>query len=93
MEKEDGPYSKSVEIYDPASDTWITVSPMRISRAFHTATTLVDGRLLIVGGRGKRFIAEVYDPISDVWTDAGETASARAAHSAVLLEGIDGSGG
>jgi N-acetylneuraminic acid mutarotase len=42
----------SVEIYDPASNTWTSVAGLQRARADHTATLLSDGRVLITGGVG-----------------------------------------
>jgi glutamate synthase domain-containing protein 3 len=50
---------------------------MNLSRAFHTATRLADGTVLVVGGRSKRLITEVYDPAADTWTKVGERFAAR----------------
>jgi hypothetical protein len=41
----------SVEMYDPASDTWSALPPLQQARAGHTATLLPDGRVLVTGGR------------------------------------------
>jgi hypothetical protein len=42
----------SVEIYDPASNTWTSLTGLQRGRADHTATLLSDGRVLITGGVG-----------------------------------------
>ena len=42
----------SVEIYDPASDRWDSVTSLGQARAEHTATLLPNGRVLITGGVG-----------------------------------------
>ncbi|MGK3989339.1 kelch repeat-containing protein [Sorangium sp. So ce136] len=39
-----------VEIYDPVADTWTEVAPMSVPRDDHTATLLLDGRVLVTGG-------------------------------------------
>jgi N-acetylneuraminic acid mutarotase len=40
----------SIEIYDPVSDAWSSLSPLQQARADHTATLLPDGRVFIAGG-------------------------------------------
>lgn len=39
-------------IYDPATNTFVEFGEMTKGRANHTATELMDGRILIAGGRG-----------------------------------------
>ena len=40
----------SAEVYDPATNSWSSVSTMPTPRYNHTATLLLSGRLLITGG-------------------------------------------
>jgi len=39
----------SVEIYGPASGTWSTLPALPQARAYHTATLLPDGRVIVTG--------------------------------------------
>ena len=80
-----GPYVDSAELYDRASDTWSLSCPMLNARAFHTATMLHNGRVLVVGGLGAETSAEMYDPVSETWSRAGQTSEDRVEHSATLL--------
>ena len=62
------------------------------ARSGHTATTLPDGRVLIVGGKGdgNDFLpsAELWDPASGSFRPAGSLGQARSSHTAnVLLDG------
>lgn len=62
---------------------------MSVTRLFHTATLLNDGKVLIVGGSdggaGVRASAEVYDPVRGTFTRTGDMTRARVFHSATLL--------
>jgi hypothetical protein len=46
----DGTVLSSVEIYDPATNSWAPTTPMTSPRRGHTVTQLADGSLLVTGG-------------------------------------------
>jgi len=59
------PVNTSAEIYDPATGTFFPTGDMIDPRDLHTATLLLDGRVLLTGGYTldlKSAIAEVYNP-------------------------------
>ncbi|WP_246356678.1 Kelch repeat-containing protein [Pyxidicoccus fallax] len=54
----------SAEVYDPVSQKWSQVEPMREAHAGHAVVVLLDGTPLIVGGEGEDgglSLAEVYE--------------------------------
>ena len=57
-----GAILSSVEIYDPAGDTWSPLPPLRQARVDHTATLLPDGRIFVTGG----------SPALDTYLDSAE---------------------
>lgn len=68
----------------------IPAAPMLEPRSGHTATLLLDGRVIIVGGmrRNQDFYrsAELFDPVAGKFKTAGEMGLARVGHAAVLLQ-------
>jgi hypothetical protein len=79
----------SAEIYDPALGTWTVVAPLSEARFAHTATTLPDGRVLVVFGSPGFGIpsasAELYDPSSGAWTPVPGAIEPHYGHTATLL--------
>jgi hypothetical protein len=89
----------NAELYDPASDTWVSASNLMVSgRSGHTATLLDDGRVLLFGGisgvltsdfglplPGNTNTADVFDPTSDAFSAAGQVPVARSFHAASKL--------
>ncbi|MBN2498565.1 MAG: hypothetical protein JXR96_28500 [Deltaproteobacteria bacterium] len=101
-------YLDTAEIYDPLTgqhsvllDSSGDAAKMTASRAFHTATRLRDGRVLIAGGVGRiddvataLRSAEIFDPTRDIFVPSGDADSLstptdmgapRAHHCATLL--------
>ena len=74
----------------PTGDpSWIPTSNLGTARAFHTATLLPNGKVLVAGGIGSSFTvlssAELYDPATGIWTATGSLGSAHHNHTATLL--------
>ena len=53
----------TAELYDPISGTWTATAEMIEARLYHTATLLLDGRVLVAGGSTSAS-AELYNPDS-----------------------------
>ena len=84
----------AAEGYDPATDRWTLAAPLGRARVFHTATTLADGTVLVVGGHGATSdlaeadtpaTAERYDPATDRWAVLPGPHVGRVEHTATLL--------
>ncbi len=68
--------------------TWSPVASMMTGRWAHTATRLLDGRVLIVGGSTgtvRLATAEIYDVVDETWAATPPFQNARYGHQAVLL--------
>jgi Kelch motif protein/galactose oxidase-like protein len=71
------------------SPGWHPTSPMSVARQFATATLLLDGTVLVVGGTpdGRSYLAsaEIYDPSLGTWSETGSLTVSRMFHTATLL--------
>jgi len=56
------------EVYDPATDTWTTMSPMPIATAKLQAN-VADSKIYLLGGNTNHALNQVYDPENDSWTN------------------------
>jgi len=83
----------AAEIYDPATETFSATGSLNARHSFHTATLLLDGRVLVAGGHGQEpytnststNIAEIYDPITGISSLTGSLSSPRSGAAAALL--------
>ena len=69
---------------------WSQLPDLATGRLDHTATRLLDGRVLVVGGgleseTATQASAELFDPKTDRWSFAATMASPRQRHTATLL--------
>ncbi|GMT41654.1 MAG: hypothetical protein IEMM0002_0065 [bacterium] len=65
-------FHTTLEIYDPATDTWTTGAPMSAARAEISAAA-INGKIYVFGGWNGGEIVEEYDPATDTWTNCGGT--------------------
>ena len=79
------------EIFDPLTNTWQAVAPMAQARYGLTATRLLDGTVLAIGG-GDGLVqlasVEKFDPVTQSWSSYSPLNMARVAHTTALL--LDG---
>lgn len=80
------------EIFDPTTEQWSAGPDMQVGRFAHTATTLHNGKVLMVGGISGSVSAieyeksaEIYDPATATFTSVAPMHNVRYEHEAVLL--------
>ena len=74
-----------VDVYDPASDTWIQAASMPIGKGHISASTfIVDGRIMVIGGSVNNGGGGapsndmlLYDPASNIWMKLTTTPDVR----------------
>jgi len=85
-----GTATETAELYDPKTDSFIQVGEMIDARVEHTATRLLDGSVLMVGGfavAGGSALAsaELFDPATKTFRLAADMHEDRAEHAATRL--------
>ena len=68
-----------------AGGAFINTGSLHTARSGHTATLLLDGRVLVAADQGHLASAELYDPASGTWTPTGSLTKGRVLHTATLL--------
>jgi len=84
----------SAEVYDPSTDSWITLAPMSTPRCFFQ-TKVIGGKIYAIGGWnistgesiGKVLSStEVYDPSTNTWTTLASMSAARQAFQTEVID-------
>ncbi|MGH9767201.1 MAG: kelch repeat-containing protein [Blastocatellia bacterium] len=79
----------AADLYDPRSGQWTQANQITTPRFNHTATLLLNGKVLVAGGlrsSGNTLSsAELYDPATGQWTPTGGMTELRESHTATLL--------
>jgi hypothetical protein len=84
----------TLQIWDPRREQWVKQqSSLDVPRAYHSATLLEDGSVLLIGGltgdvaEGNAVTATIerFDPTTDTVTQQGMLERGRWAHTATLL--------
>jgi N-acetylneuraminic acid mutarotase len=86
-----GSSATTVEVYDPASDSWQTVAPLPVGLN-HPLAASVGNRLYVIGGHPESGPEAVdttyaYDPDANTWTERARMPSARGALAVAVIDG------
>ena len=76
----------TVEVYDPATDTWSQKGDMPESRAYGSAS-VVDGKIYLIGGYLGGQKVDEFDPATDTWKEKSEMPTSKMGLSTSVLDG------
>ena len=84
----DGSYLRTVEEYNPSTDSWRTVAPMPTAR-YELAAASVDGKIYAIGGHDGSYLrtVEEYNPSTDSWRTVAQMPTARYELAAASVNG------
>jgi hypothetical protein len=84
-----GSYLATVEIYDPAANTW-TTGPALPAPRNGAAAGVIHGKIYVAGGSdasGPLLSAVVFDPNSNTWTPAAPMLAAQGGSGSAVIDG------
>jgi N-acetylneuraminic acid mutarotase len=86
---EPSPITSAVEKYHIGTGSWSTTTPYPITIANHTATLLINGKVVVAGGFNTETftqnISTRFDPAKSTWTLTNSLNTARVQHTATRL--------
>lgn len=93
------PPMTTVEIYNPANDTWSTGAPMPVAVS-EAMSAVVNGKIYVIGGKTglASNVVQEYDPVANTWTlktnmpDSRYAAAAIAYNNLIYIAGGTGTG-
>ncbi|CAF1283010.1 unnamed protein product [Adineta steineri] len=79
----------SAELYDSETGNWTITGSLNNGRTGHAASVLINGSVLVCGGRAYMFYymssSEVYDPLTKIWYMTGDMNYKRYQHQSSVL--------
>ncbi len=82
----------TVEMYDPATDTWTQKADMPTPRSY-LSTSVMDGKIYAIGGMSssneqwRLETVEIYDPLTDTWAKAKDITHPRSCTAISVVNG------
>ncbi|MEJ8859541.1 putative Ig domain-containing protein [Variovorax robiniae] len=75
----------TIAVYDELAGRWRPANSLKQARARHTATLLLNGKVLVAGGSRNLTTAVLFEPATGEWSSTGSTSSSHEGASATLM--------
>lgn len=79
---------RTVDVYDPSTDSWSQKGNIPRSRICDGSASMVDGKIYAFGGWGGEYRAHEYDPVTDTWSDKKNMPQYRTNLSTSVVDGM-----